>query len=75
VPSVAARVPETGTALSAVEGTSNAKNEAVAEFVVLGKHAVILTHVLGHGVDGAEVGLRPVVRVNFAFELGSAKAH
>jgi hypothetical protein len=29
---------------------------------------------LGHGVDGAEVGLRPVARVDFAFELSSASA-
>ena len=74
VPSVAVSIPEAGTALAAVEGTSNAKNEAVAELVELGKHAVVLTHVFGHGVDGAEVGLRPVARVIFAFKLGSAGA-
>jgi hypothetical protein len=74
MPSVAARVPETGTALAAVKGTSNAQNEAVAELVEFWKHAVVFTHELGHGVDGAKVGLRPVARVNFAFELGSAGA-
>ena len=34
MPSVAARVPETGTAFAAVKSTSNAKNEAVAELVL-----------------------------------------